>query len=363
MRYAVAFLGVVLFAATVASVLRSLVVPAGTITRISRGVDRMVLAIYHLAIKPAKSYETKNAVLASQPAAVLFVTLGVWATSFLFASAMLLWPVTTSFGNAIREAGASLVTLGFVSTNRPWATGIDFLTGFTGMIVVALQIAYLPTLYNAYNRRETEVTLLVGRAGRPAWGPEVLRRSAIGAVPEELPIIYLAWERWAAEVAETHISYPSLLRFRSPAVATSWIISFLAVLDAAALNLALTPSSAPMQARLCVQMGFRAMRQIAGSLKIPFDPDPMPNDPISVTLDEFNEAVGALQDAGFAIERSGEEAYRHFAGWRVNYEKLAYRLAYEIDAVPAPWSGSRRWKNVAVNFPTIINRTPERPNG
>ena len=363
MKYAGAVLGLALFAITIASVLRSLVVPAGTVTRISRTVDRVVLAMYHFVIRSAKSYDKKNAVLASQPAAVLFVTLGVWAISFLGASSLLLWPVTQTFGDAIREAGASLVTLGFVSTNRPWATAVDFLTGFTGMIVVALQIAYLPTLYNAYNRRETEVTLLVGRAGRPAWGPEVLRRASIGTVRDELPIIYLAWERWAAEVAETHISYPSLLRFRSPAVATSWIISLLAVLDAAALHLALSPSDAPMQARLCVQMGFRAMRQIAGSLKIPFNPDPLPSDPISISPSEFNEVVASLRASGFSIEREAEEAYRHFAGWRVNYEELAYRLAYEIDAVPAPWSGTRRWKNVAVNFPTIVNRTPENPNG
>ena len=363
MKFVVAVAGFFLFATTVTSVLRSLVVPGGTVTKVTRFVDQVVLGLYHLSIRPVRSYKSMNAILASQPAAALFSTLGIWAMGFLLASAMMLFPVVPSFGNALREAGASLLTLGSVSTNRPWATAVDFITGFTGMIVVALQIAYLPTLYNAYNRRETEVTLLVARAGRPAWGPEVLRRSRIGGVAAELPILYLAWERWAAEVAESHISYPSLLRFRSPAVATSWIISLLAVLDAAALHLALAPSDAPMQARLCVQMGFSALRQIARSLKIPFNADPMPNDPISISIGEFALVVEMLRGAGFPIERSTEEAYRHFAGWRVNYEALAHRLSYEVDAVPAPWSGTRRWKNVEVDFPTIINRSPEKPNG
>ncbi len=358
-----AILGALLFATTVTSVLRTLVVPGGSITRMARYSDQFVLLVYRLALLSKKSFASRNSLLSSQPAAVLFVTLSAWAISFLFASSLMLMPVVPNFGNAIREAGASLLTLGFVSTNKPWATAVDFTAGFTGLIVVALQIAYLPTLYNAYNRRETEVTLLVARAGRPAWGPEVLRRSRIGIVAAELPILYLAWERWAAEVAESHVSYPNLIRFRSPGFATSWIISLLAVLDAAAMHLALAPTDAPMQARLCIQMGFTALRQIGRSLRISFDEDPRPSDPISVTKEEFTRAVEMLQKVGFPIERSIDDAYKHFAGWRVNYEGLAFRLCYQIDAVPAPWSGPRRWKTIDIDFPTITNRTPENPGG
>src|SRR5207244_1611771 len=81
----------------------------------------------------------------------------------------------------------------------------------TGLIIVALQIAYLPTLYAAFNRRETEVTLLAVRAGRPAWGPELLARSRFTITTEELPDFYRRWERWAADVAESHSSYPVLI--------------------------------------------------------------------------------------------------------------------------------------------------------
>lgn len=362
LRIGLAILGALLFVFTVISVLRTLVVPGGNITNMARFSDQFVILLYRLALVSKKSFESRNVALSSQPAAVLFVTLSAWALSFLLASSLLLMPVVSNFGDAIREAGASLLTLGFTSTNQPWATAVDFTAGFTGLIVVALQIAYLPTLYNAYNRRESEVTLLAARAGQPAWGPEVLRRSRIGIVSAELPILYLAWEKWAAEVAESHVSYPNLIRFRSPGIATSWIISLLAVLDAAAMHLALAPSDAPMQARLCIQMGFTALRQIGRSRKVPFNEDPLPTDPIAISKEEFARAVDMLKAVGFPIERNIDDAYKHFAGWRVNYESLAFRLCYQIDAVPAPWSGPRRWKTIDIDFPTITNRTPENPN-
>lgn len=358
-----AAIGAVLFATTVASVLRTLVIPGGFVTRTSRSIDAVVIRVYHFFTKRNNRYVRKNSILSSQPAANLFLTLTTWMLTFLTATTLLLEPTGHSLYDNFREAGASLLTLGFVTTNSLWATAVDFIAGFTGLIIVALQIAYLPTLYTAYNRRETEVSLLNIRAGHPAWGPEVLRRSQIGAVMDELPLIYTAWERWAAELAESHVSYPTLLRFRSPGQSASWITSLLAVMDAAAMHLALSPSAAPMQARLVVQAGFGALRQIGRALRLNFNEDPRPDSEISVTLEEFSKAVDLLKNVGFPIERSTEEAYRHFGGWRVNYEEIAFKLAYEIDAIPAPWTGPRRWKTLEIDFPTVINRTPENPEG
>lgn len=363
LAYVVAAIGAILFAATVANVLRTLVIPGGYVTRTSRLIDRVVIYVYHFFTKYSRQYARKNSILASQPAANLFLTLTSWMLTFLIATTLLLAPNGHSTYDNFREAGASLLTLGFVTTDSLWATTVDFLAGFTGLIIVALQIAYLPTLYSAYNRRETEVTLLNVRAGNPAWGPEVLRRSRIGAVMDELPIIYLAWERWAAELAESHVSYPTLLRFRSPGSGTSWITSLLAVMDAAAMHLALSPSEAPMQARLVVQAGYGALRQIGRALRVNFNEDPRPDSEISVSFDDFANAVELLRRADFPIERTTEEAYRHFVGWRVNYEEVVFKLAYAIDAIPAPWAGPRRWKAIEIDFPTVVNRTPERPEG
>ena len=122
------------------------------------------------------------------------------------------------------------------------ATGNDVivvLAGATGAIAVALQIGYLPAIYQAFNRRESLVTLMESRAGVPAWGPEVLMRHQLVGITDALPALYGDWELWAADLAESHISYPVLLWFRSPEPGFSWILSLLAVLDAAAMHLSL----------------------------------------------------------------------------------------------------------------------------
>ena len=108
------------------------------------------------------------------------------------------------------------------------------------------------------------------------------------------------------------------------------------------MHLALCPTTAPSQARLCLRMGFSALRRIGASLHWQFDSDPLPDAPLELTYEEFSAAVDLLVEKSFPIERDAEEAWPHFRGWRVNYEGLAYRLADRVVAPPAPWSGSRR---------------------
>src|SRR5450755_21110 len=210
---------------------------------------------------------------------------------------------------------------------------------------------------------ETEVTLLRPRAGSPAWGPELLARAQLVRGVEQLTALYAGWERWAADVAESHASYPVLLRFRSPEPHSSWVISQLAVLDAAALHMAACPASAPFEARLCLQMGFTGLRQLARTLRIPVAEDPRPDDPIRLTWEEFLQGWEQITAVGFPVERTAEEAWPHFRGWRVNYEAATYLLASGLDVVPARWSGPRRhgWGPIEPRMPA--NRTPEHPDG
>src|SRR5262249_44069755 len=147
-----------------------------------------------------------------------------------------------SMGTSMREAGSSLFTLGFASDARTSLTTVDFLAAATGPIVIGLLIGYLPTLYGAYNRRENEVTLLGSRSGMPAWGPEVLGRYAQVKILDSLPDLYRGWERWAADISESHSNYPILIYFRSPKPLASWLTSLVAVMDSAALQLATNPS-------------------------------------------------------------------------------------------------------------------------
>src|SRR6266542_1373896 len=143
-------------------------------------------------------------------------------------------------------------------------------------------------------------------------------------------------------LTESHVNYPWLLSFRSPYPLRSLGVSLLAVLDAAALYLALVPSRAPSAARHCLRTGFLGLWALAGVYRIEMPADPRPDAPIALTYEEFEEGLDRLQAVGFPMERPREEAWRHFRGWRVNYETAAYLLADKLVAVPAPWSGERR---------------------
>ena len=158
---------------------------------------------------------------------------------------------------------------------------------------------------------------------------------------DTLPDLYSAWEEWAAAVAESHTTYPVMLMFRSPEPWFSWLLALLAVLDGAAMHLALAPATASSNARLCLRMGFTCLDRIGSMLGWRLNPDPLPEAPIVLTFGEFEAAVKMLEETGFPIERSAEEAWPDFHGWRVNYETVAYRLADKLVAPPAPWSARR----------------------
>ena len=111
----------------------------------------------------------------------LLVRLAVWLGLLVAGFAMLLLPsLDGRVGAAISDAGSSMFTLGYAAPVGSGSTTLEYVAAFTGLVVIGLQVGYLPTLYAAFNRRETEVSLLVSRAGVPAWGPEILARTRWG---------------------------------------------------------------------------------------------------------------------------------------------------------------------------------------
>jgi len=263
--------------------------------------------------------------------------------------ALLLWPFAVrGVIAAFIDAGSSLFTLGFAVPAGAAPAVIVFLAAAVGLVILTLQIAYLPTLYSAFNRRETEVALLNARGGVPSWGPELLARThyALGSgtsTLDTMPDLYAQWERWASDVAESHTTYLPLVRFRSPQALSNWVTSLLSVLDSAALFMALSPKAAPeVPARLCMRSGFLCFNRVARAMgfSIPLEADPEAG--ISLTYDEFLEAVARMREVDFPIERDPADAWPDFVGWRVNYERAAYAVAAAVYAVPAKWSGPRR---------------------
>jgi hypothetical protein len=346
-RWAAAVCGILLLLTGWSSVIGTLIVPRPVGSWLTRLVDRVIVAAYRAVKRHIPDYRTRDRLLATQAAAILITQLLGWLAIIFVGYTLLLWPMSGhGIAAAFIDAGSSIFTLGFAEPTGTAPAVIVFLAAGSGLVIVALQIGYLPTLYNAFNRRETEVTLLNARGGVPAWGPELLSRThyglGAGSTLNTLPELYMSWERWAADVAESHSTYLPLVRFRSPGGLSSWVTSLLSVLDSAALMLSLAPEQAPtVQARLCLRGGFQCLRRIARAMgfEVPEEADPEAG--ITLTFEEFLDAVKRLHDVGFPTTRDPADAWPDFVGWRVNYEQAAYQIADAIDAVPALWSGPR----------------------
>ena len=348
-RDVAAAVGLLLVLATAASVVGTVIVPRKSGSRLTRLVASAVHAIFRLIVRPVASYRWRDRIMAGQAAVILLGQLAVWLVSFYVGYTLLIWPTTRSIGVAFRSVGPALWTFGSPDTHGFFETAVLDTAAMAGLVTVTLQIAYLPALYAAFNRRENEIALLNSRAGSPSWGPELLARThyALGSgtsALDTLPEFYSEWERWAADITESHVTYLPLVWFRSPSYEASWVTSLLAVLDSAALYLSLCPETAPaVPARLCLRSGLVCFSEVARSMGLTVPAEPAPGAAISLTYAEFLDAVGRLREVNFPVEREPEAAWPHFVGWRVNYEQAAYAIAAAIDAVPALWSGPRRW--------------------
>ncbi len=359
-RWVAAAVGILLVLTGWQSVIGTLIVPRPVGSWLTRMVDRLVVAAYMAVTRPVSDWVRRDRILATQAAAVVVAQLGAWLAIFLAGYTLMLWPAQgRSITGALTDAGSSVFTLGFAEPAGTGPAVVVFIAAATGMVVVALQIGYLPTLYAAFNRRETDVALLNSRAGVPSFGPELLARQyyALGSgvsTLNTLPELYQQWERWAADVAESHTTYLPLVRFRSPQPYSSWVISLLAMLDSAALILALAPDQAPtVPARLFLRSGFTCLTRVARAMGMDIPDEADPESGITLTYQEFLDAIARMDQVEFPMSRKPAEAWPDFVGWRVNYESAAYWIAAAIDAVPAPWSGPRRQAMTAV--------APQRP--
>jgi hypothetical protein len=350
-----AIIGGLMVLAAWSSVIGTLIVSRSISGRLTRSMDRAIIAAYRLLTHRVTDYYHRDRVLSTQAAAIVVAQLISWIALTLAGFALLMWPFAPGgLGMAFNDAGSSMFTLGFAVPRGTIPSVFTFAAAFSGLVIVTLQIAYLPSLYASFNRRETEVALLNARAGVPSWGPELLARThyALGSgvsTLDTLPDLYETWERWAADVAESHTTYLPLVRFRSPRPLSSWVTALLAVLDSAALFLALSPERAPVvPARMCLRSGFQCLTRVARAMGIDVPEEVSGGTSIALKYEEFLGAVERLRELSFPIERDPEDAWPDFAGWRVNYERAAYAIADAVEAVPALWSGPRRSGGAAI---------------
>jgi hypothetical protein len=207
------------------------------------------------------------------PGSLLFLLI-LWAAFLMVGFALIFFGLGTPFTDALASpnplsqlrtdlyvSGTTLVTLGLgdVVPRTIAARALLILETGTGLGLVALVIGYIPVLYGAFSHREVSVALLDGRAGSPPTSSELLRRHAFDGGPEALVDLLAEWERWSAEILESHISYPILCYYRSQHDNQSWLSALTAVLDSCALLISVVPGVASRQAQLTFAISRHAL--------------------------------------------------------------------------------------------------------
>ncbi|MEW5871568.1 MAG: hypothetical protein AB1894_20000 [Chloroflexota bacterium] len=342
-RLIVFLLGLGVVGGTLFSAIETFVLPRGAPDLLSRFVFASMRRAFDLFVRGMRTYERRDRWMAFYAPVSLLALVPVWYLLVTLGYAAMYWALgVESWYEAVRLSGSSLLTLGFVLPEGLAQTILSFSEATLGLILVALLIAYLPTMYAAFSQREAAVTLLEVRAGQPPSAVVMLLRFNRIHGLERLSEQWLAWETWFAQVEESHTSLPALVFFRSPQPWHSWVTAAGAVLDAAALTRSAVDIPIDAQADLCIRAGYLALRQIAAFFGISFPANPQyPADPISVRRDEFDAALEQLAGDGIPLKSDREQAWLDFAGWRVNYDAVLVGLARLTMAPLAPWSSDR----------------------
>lgn len=342
LRCIVFLLGALLVLAIAVSGLRTFVLPRSAPDIFNRTVFIAVRQIFELFKRPTQTFSQRDRVMELYAPVCLVGLLVLWLLCIQIGYMAMLWALNAqSWFDLFKISGSSLLTLGFSLVNNFPSVILIFSEATLGLIFIALLIAYLPTIYSAFERRETAVTLLEVRAGSPPSAVEMIMRYHRLHGLATLGELWASWEAWFVDIEESHTSLAALSFFRSPQPHRSWITAAGAILDAASLTLSVVDIPRDFRADLCIRAGYLSLRYIAAFFRISYKADVDWQHPISISRAEFDAACDTMASAGVPLKPDRDQAWRDFAGWRVNYDKVLLSLAELVMAPEAPWSSDR----------------------
>ncbi len=261
------------------------------------------------------------------------------------------------FVTDLYASGTTLFTLGLgdVLPNSLPVRILAVVESGMGLGFVALVIAYFPVLYGAFSRREVNIALLDARAGSPPTAYELIKRHSFEGGGAALVTLLEEWERWSADVLESHLSYPVLAFYRSQHDRESWLAALTAILDACAVILIGFETDAPWQADLIwqAQLTFAMGRHAAIDMALITKLTPKPPVPDRLSRELFTALCKRLDEADLPLRRD-EAAWVKLSALRAQYEPylntLADRLLLSLpewmasEATPDNWQTSA-WEN------------------
>jgi hypothetical protein len=287
----------------------------------------------------------------------LIVLLVVWAATMVVGFGLIYFGLGSPFNDAAGHSGlvsdfyvsgTTIFTLGLgdVTPHGPWARGLIILEAGTGFGFLAVVMGYFPVLYGAFSRREVSISLLDARAGSPPTAVELLRRHSHKGAEHALVLLLTEWERWSAELLESHISYPLLCYFRSQHSNQSWISALTAILDTSALLISGVTAQEARQAQLTFAMARHAVVDLAQIFSL----EPVNDAADRLPAERYQKLRDALCESGVSVCRDQLSSER-LRVMRALYEGYAEALSRYLLMPLPPWLADQphkdNWQTVA----------------
>jgi hypothetical protein len=318
------------------------------LTRIFYGLTWRVWAFAANLLRDPRKRET---VFSFYGPLSLILLLVLWAGGMVFGFALIFYGQGSPFNDAIQPpglrsdlyvSGTTIFTLGLgdLTPRSPFSREIIVIEAGTGLGFLAVVMGYFPVLYAAFSRREVSISLLDARAGSPPTAAELLRRHSYEGAEADLSMLLVEWERWSAELLESHISYPLLCYFRSQHTHQSWISALTAMLDTAALLIAGIRGHEARQAQLTFAMARHAMVDLAQIFSLP----PKTNLPDRLPPERYEQLYRLLCQSGVSVCRD-DRSYERLREMRALYEGYAEALSEYLQMPLPPWIADHPFKD------------------
>jgi Ion channel len=270
----------------------------------------------------------------------LLILFALWAALLIIGFGFLYYgnsphdPTRPSLETCFYLSGTTFFTLGLGDVT-PHTSAERILAIFEsglGFGFLALIISYLPVIYQAFSKREVSIVLLDARAGSPPTAAELLRRHSGPNGTEALQRLFRDWERWSAELLESHISYPVVSYFRSQHSNESWLAALTAILDSTALLISTSDNPCARQARLT----FAMCRHTIVDLSQVFFAQPRRSVVDRLPRSELARLREALAESGFQL-RDDDASVKKLNDLREMYEPYLNALSLYLYVDLPPW--------------------------
>lgn len=320
--------GLAIVVNTLLSAIRTVVIPHGKSVRLTQGVFRGSRRLARWYAKFDRSPSRQHGFLQMTLALGLLALPLMWLTAGVVGYSLMFKALgASSWRNAYDLAGSSMFTLGFAKAEDLPKLTLSFTAAALAISILALLlVTYLPTIYSAYQHRETRLTSFETIAGDPPNVVAMMIRAHELTDLERLPDLWDGWRDWFAELRESHTALPAIAFLGSSREDRNWVATVGTLLDAASVALGVLDIDDDPNAALCIRSGSLALRDIAEYFGMEVEHDPAPDAPISTDRATWDLAYDAFADAGLpVVER--EAAWTSWAGWRVNYDAALVGLA------------------------------------